>query len=206
MATRERRILSGPARILRGHSESPAVLAASASSSIPADTSASARLTATTRSWRYSPMALAEHVGLGQPLRRLGEGLRQPWRALGLRQQSRVGGDGRGQREPAVYAVDAGRDQAAEREVGIGGTVHRLPLEVSRPGSGRPAGALEAQGRLAILVSPARIRPGPVRRYEARVGQRRGIPDRRKRRELIQNPGQEGLPCRRRFPRARPRL
>ena len=64
--------------------------------------------------------------------------------------------------EPALEPVEPGRDQPADREVGIAARVGRLQLDVRRrllhPGEDRR----HADRRLAVVVSPARERAGPV--------------------------------------------
>ena len=57
----------------------------------------------------------------------------------------------------------------------------------------RPAGALQAQRGLAVLVPPAREDAGPVRGLEAVVGERRRRAERGQRRQVLEDAGEERL-------------
>src|SRR5207248_8282335 len=95
--------------------------------------------------------------------------------------------DRRGQLEPALDAVEAGRHYPAERDVGIGAGVGRLQLDVGRLRLMALEGRSDAQRAFTVVRTPGAVRRGPHLGLQAAIRVDRGAGERDQGREMLED-------------------
>src|SRR5438270_2418330 len=95
------------------------------------------------------------------------------------------------QLQPALDSVQAGRDHAAQGDIGVGARVAGFGLDVGRLRLVAPEGGSHAQGALAVVGSPGPISAGPHLRLEPAIGVDRGAGERQQPWQVLHDPRHE---------------